>query len=238
MSPNILIGLLSYGGEPKLLCVKSLFRFFQAATANGIGASLKTIDMTGISLARNVVASLFYASPEFTHLLFIDDDMSAEANDILRLINSQKPLIGLAYVKRTLDLKNLMAEARKNPDRVALARSSEFALHLDGEVKIQSDGLFKVAGIGMGATLISREVFEKMAASVRRQDQHGWQSYGLNTALCGFFDFIYHGNSEITEDISFCMRWTQCGGEVWAIADANVGHVGEFTYRAKFSDRD
>jgi hypothetical protein len=37
----------------------------------------------------------------------------------------------------------------------------------------------------------------------------------------------------MSEDVSFCRRWQQTGGEIWAVYDDAVGHVGPFAFRAK-----
>ena len=39
----------------------------------------------------------------------------------------------------------------------------------------------------------------------------------------------------LPEDFSFCERWRGlCNGEVWAVADEDVDHIGEFTYRGNY----
>jgi hypothetical protein len=43
------------------------------------------------------------------------------------------------------------------------------------------------------------------------------------------------GERHQAEDFSFCQRWrTLCNGTVWALADANIGHIGEFTYQGNY----
>jgi hypothetical protein len=37
------------------------------------------------------------------------------------------------------------------------------------------------------------------------------------------------------EDYSFCHKWREgCGGDVWALVDANVRHVGDMAYGVPF----
>lgn len=38
------------------------------------------------------------------------------------------------------------------------------------------------------------------------------------------------------EDISFCMRWRQVGGQVWMDPEIEMGHVGRKVWRAKIGD--
>jgi hypothetical protein len=36
-----------------------------------------------------------------------------------------------------------------------------------------------------------------------------------------------------SEDFSFCNRWRiDCGGEIWALLDARIGHIGDYAYGA------
>jgi hypothetical protein len=52
------------------------------------------------------------------------------------------------------------------------------------------------------------------------------------------FNKIVENGREFSEDASFCKRWAQCGGEVWAAEHRPVRHVGRMTFESKFSDLD
>lgn len=40
-----------------------------------------------------------------------------------------------------------------------------------------------------------------------------------------------------TEDESFYRRWQlDCGGEVWALTDVPIVHIGDFAYGGQYSD--
>ncbi|HKF07206.1 MAG TPA: hypothetical protein VKB89_00545 [Xanthobacteraceae bacterium] len=40
----------------------------------------------------------------------------------------------------------------------------------------------------------------------------------------------------VSEDLSFCMRWNQIGGEVWAAIGHYISHVGPHDFRARYLD--
>jgi hypothetical protein len=72
--------------------------------ANGIGVRYVLHDGADITLARNLLASLFYEDITCTHAFFIDSDMQFSGSLCRRLISLDKPVIGAAYAKRSLDL--------------------------------------------------------------------------------------------------------------------------------------
>lgn len=131
--------------------------------------------------------------------------------------------------------------SKEHAPRKALALASDFTFTLDhdrdnGPISDLSKPI-SVGGIGMGATLIQREVFTKLLSTgkIRRQDSHG-QGQTINGPLYGFFDHLYEENA--LEDIAFCIRWRRfCNGEIFAFMDAEVSHTGSFVYDAKISDR-
>ena len=53
-------------------------------------------------------------------------------------------------------------------------------------------------------------------------------SYGLWSPFCSVKSEkgpIYFG-----EDYSFCQRWREMGGKIWAVPSVKLAHVGECTY--------
>ena len=40
----------------------------------------------------------------------------------------------------------------------------------------------------------------------------------------------------LSEDFSFCQRWRQCGGEVWASATHTIQHIGNHAFEGNFHD--
>jgi hypothetical protein len=41
----------------------------------------------------------------------------------------------------------------------------------------------------------------------------------------------------LSEDYSFCKKWIDCGGEIWANVDEFVEHIGMYTYGGIALDR-
>jgi hypothetical protein len=94
-----------------------------------------------------------------------------------------------------------------------------------------------MAGAGMGCTLISRAALQAMidgkVVEQRKDILDGAERLGW-----GFFDHLKVGDIPLSEDFSFCYRWTGLlGRELWVCVDEPITHLGEFPYRARYLDR-
>ena len=55
--------------------------------------------------------------------------------------------------------------------------------------------------------------------------------------IYGFFDLAATKDGSLTEDYSFCARWSNlCDGEIRAIVDEMTGHIGDYEYCGRFID--
>lgn len=236
---RILVGITAYGGSLKLGCAKSLFQLQQFFQEAGIAHAMAPVAINGTSAARNYLASVALAG-DFSHLLFVDWDMEFAPSAVRRLIEAGRPVIGVDYPKRRVDLQRLAAESKTRSFKVALARAHEFMVSVSDNFVPPADGLAEYPVIGMGLTLISRSALERMAATgkLRQHNAHRFRNMGLSGSLYGFFDLLFRADGEeVSEDFSFCLRWRElCGGTVWAVVDEPVGHIGEFTYRSSIAD--
>jgi hypothetical protein len=62
------------------------------------------------------------------------------------------------------------------------------------------------------------------------------QSYELPHLLRPFSPVKLPSGGELSEDLSFCWRWRQCGGDVWANVRHPIGHVGPFEWTIRYED--
>lgn len=218
---TILIGLPAYPGFIKTDCVLSLMATQAALLAKGVKVDVARNQPADIVLARNILGSMVLQTERFTHLLFVDNDMQFDAQTVLRLIEFNKPVAGGIYRRK-----------KQEPDYVVR--------YAEGQPRVSIEGGFcRVDGIGMGLCLIQRSAFVELAATgqLRSSEKHG-EIFKLPGALHGFFDPLPDSEGELLpEDFSFCQRWrTLCNGTVWALADADIGHIGEFTYQGNYLD--
>lgn len=204
------------------------------------GLRVKTAhhSMAEVARSRNILATAFYEQPDLTHILFIDSDIDFEPEAVAALIAADKPLVGCVYPRRAIDFDRLIAAARKLTDRRSIIASAlDYVVVPEGETLQVQDGLCRVAGIGMGLCLIRRQVFEALvAAGGIKRDAAGAVGRPLKGPVLGFFDPIPTETGFMAEDLSFCTRWRQAGGEVWASIDQEIAHVGVMSFRARMID--
>lgn len=83
------------------------------------------------------------------------------------------------------------------------------------------DGIAQCESIGFGAVLIERLVIERMTKDASQT------STANNEKVPNLF-----GDDSLGEDFAFCRRWRDLGGEIWALLDAKIGHIGDYAYGA------
>jgi hypothetical protein len=171
--------------------------------------------------ARNELVAHFLMS-DSSDLLFIDDDMQFQPNDIVRLLGSDKPLIGGVGRMRC---------AKPNSDPAVWCwrpiRGPE------GELTQDAMGAVEVRGLGAAFMLINRAVFARMIDARpywKREGAHDWP----RDLRAHYFEFFTPSErdeyGELSEDYGFCHRWRQLGNTVWADPTIRLGHVGSFNY--------
>jgi hypothetical protein len=235
---QILIATPTYGGVGTEY-IASTLRLQRYLLARGIGTGSAHHAMAEVSRSRNLLARLFLDQPEMTHLLFVDSDMSFGPEAVQALIDADKPLVGCVYPRRGLDLDRVIAAARGGASRErAIAAGLDFVIKpLGASIEVEG-GLCRVRGVGMGLCLIARPVFEALAQTSQvKADPDLAAGRPVSGPVHGFFDPLPTPTGFLAEDLSFCERWIAlCGGDVWAVVDQEIGHVGSMVYQARFSD--
>lgn len=229
---NVLIAVPAYRGtidaQTSSMVAETCIQF----RSLGWSFSLSGKDNANVVDIRNFYAS-YALENDFTHLLFIDNDMRVRAQAFERLVRANKPVIGLACPMRGIDL-DLFVKALSRGKDAALACAMRWNYQAS-ELRINR-GITPVRYLGTGIMLISCKVLRKLSTSAKRYERHAHRSAGLLRGdLLGFFDQIYTDRL-LPEDYSFCHRWNEAGGEVSMIVDEIVGHVGQFVYQAKLAD--
>jgi len=234
---RILISTPAYGGMVTTAYTESLIQLLDALKTRPITLGYKTLAMTDIGTARNILASLALAE-NYSHILFLDADMEFKPRTVERLIDRGVDVAGAVYIKRAIDIDKLLDAIEPadvgRPDRLRqkLMRACGFVgAPVPNEKVVISGGFTRFACIGMGVALIATSALRKMiemGAAKSRAPSAGVPVYG-------FFDPI--PDRPMGEDYSFCCRWREaCGGEVWVLADEQIGHVGQHTFVGTWLD--
>jgi len=177
--------------------------------------------------------------------LFIDSDIEWNAKDVLRLLLHDVDFICGVYRKHS-----------DNPSYVVN--------FLDGEkVEMQEIGFpdldvtlrrIKIREAGTGFMMYSRKVVETLMEAhpelhiqltmfrgenlspEREKLRDDLQRYYYNL----FFPMMVMREDplphHLTEDYSFCQRWRDLGGDVWADPDIELTHVGQTRWKGKLAE--
>lgn len=200
-----------YGGNITEVCFSSYLGFTIMAMQNNINFQIDTLsNESNVNRARNSCAAKFL-SGDCTHLMFVDADIQFDPKDIVKLINHNKDMVGGIYPQKTLPPK--------------------MVVNTIDNAKTEGD-LIEVGTLGTGFMLVKRRVFEEMIA-------HGATPYvddiGLtqeeNSNQYDFFQCTIDSKGRyLTEDWSFCRRWRELGGSIWADKTIGLTHVGYFRF--------
>jgi hypothetical protein len=190
---------------------------------HGIRVSFQfVVGSSVIHKARNELVAHFLAS-DFTDLLFIDDDMSWAPGDVLRLLGSDKPLIG--------GVGRMRCQMPNTDPAVWCWRPLHDAA---GDLVQDEMGAIEVRGFGAAFMLANRRVFADLLAA-----HPDWKRPGAadwpDALRAHYFEVFTPSERderglELSEDYGFCERWRRLGERVWIDPTIRLGHVGAFTY--------
>ena len=204
-----------------------------------------------VSRARNNLVARAMANPRMTHIMFIDNDISWDPLDILKLMISKKNIIGGIYPLKNYNWSkiacnpNIINEliTKKNnsqlKDLIANERMIQYNLlkynvnYLTTTLSIEKN-LTKVKHIATGFIMIQRNVIEKMSMafpSTKYTDDVGFLKPEENEFAYALFDCGVEEGHYFSEDWLFCHRWTKMGGSIWADISINLTHTGIEDYR-------
>jgi glycosyltransferase involved in cell wall biosynthesis len=235
--PHILVATPCYGGQVTSLYTLSLLGLQRACAEIGVALSFRLIAGDSlITRARNLAVQQFLATPEATHLLFIDADIGFAPEQALALLAADKDVCGAVYPLKRLDWDRIRAQAKAGIENLA-ASTLNYVMDLkDGEPTPPTTDFFQVKYLGTGFLMIKKTVFAKMAErypETRFKSIHlGLNIDAANAPAHAFFDCMIDPDSGeyLSEDYTFCKRWTRIGGEIWAYANSRLAHVGTMTF--------
>jgi hypothetical protein len=227
-----------FGGQVSSLYAASIFKLQRALQANPeieLVIHLREGDAL-ITRARADLVALFLDDPAATHLLFVDADIGFEPDQVMRLIACGGDMVGGAYpIKRVnWDKARKVIESQRPNTRSAVL---DYVLEVEDPERIAVvDGFTRVRYAGTGFLMIRRHVLERMCrhyASLRFRREHSIaDSLADSSNRFALFECMIDPATGIylSEDFSFCKRWADMGGEIWADLESRLDHVGPTTF--------
>lgn len=242
---KILFCIPAYGSQVRIETAMSAASGVMHLAQNIPGSEVKmfAVDMAEIARVRNLFASLMLHE-EHDALIMLDSDMGVPPDTFTRLIRSGHEVCGLTYPKREIDLQRFYNSARAGAEfEAARVGALNFIaagafIHNNGTIDIK-DSFIEMRELPGGCLVIRRSALEKMwkaIPSIRQtegiSDVEG--QMGM-TKIIRCFDNIQKGNVKVSEDLSFCRRWREIGGQIHALFDVPVAHYGHMKFEGAYS---
>jgi len=219
---HLLIAIVS--NRPKEDAVTDAIEASQHALARiGWQSTRVTFGSADLEDARNILASQFYAVKDYTHCLFLDDDVSWGPGSVERLVSHPVDFVLGAYPRRA---EGEGYSIKTIPGLVECVDPSTGKPH--------AQGIAKIAGGPAGMMRVSRRVIERMVEASPDRWYHQPKVTGGKAYELFEFDVIDH--ERISEDMNFCRRWRELGGDVWVDPHLIMHHHGKKTYSGRFVD--
>ena len=208
---KLFIAIPAYDGKVSIKLAYTIAQLMPMALRVGVSVRLGHVSGCSIiTMARNMLVNQFLQS-DCTDLLFIDADVIAEPDHILRLMaqSGDKDITAGAYPRRRKDKMFFMD------------------LHYDDEGNLEFEGsMMRVNRVGTGFMLVRRGVIEALA---ERADTYLGQD-GVGK-VANIFEFNLKDGMFVGEDYAFCDAARALGYKVWLDVEISLPHVGteEFT---------
>jgi hypothetical protein len=216
---KVFVMVPAFGRQITTTTFEATHGLMSALSAKGISASIGSFSWPDIEEIRNVVLSWWYDATDFTHMLFVDADMGFDPQMVLDMMTFGEPMVGAIYPKRCYPIE-WAGSALAAPEH--------------------RTGFIEVEALGMGCFLIRRDavtaLIEKFPELIHSYMTLPELKEAGAERTMAFFDCMRAPEGKISEDISFCRRYRETGGKVWASIAYRMEHVGHWSFAACFAD--
>jgi hypothetical protein len=237
-TPHLMVATPCFDGHITGIYSNSLLKLQQACAQRQMPVTVRNILGDAlITRARQNLLAYFMENKDATHLLFIDADIGFEPAQVFRLLDYGADFTAAAYPVKSINWDKLaeLAKADK-PDLAAASLDYVVEFHDPGRIDIRR-GFARVSAAGTGFLMVRRQAVQKMMEGnpdlrytrdlLVHDDLTGspWR-YALFNCMIDRKTGAY-----LSEDYSFCRRWTELGGEIWLDMKSSLIHAGTTYYR-------
>jgi hypothetical protein len=210
----------------------------QFAGAAGFDAALALLGHDSlITRSRNTLVSQFLQTPNATHLLFIDADISFEAEQAFHMLSFDQDLVAGVYPLKVIDWSHAAIWRAASKKESFEAAPLLYVGSLCAGSDLVRAGRFATAiYCGGGFMLLKRRVIERMVEAypeTRYVAAHAYSNAGRGAASYALFDCMIDKdtNAYVSEDFGFCQRWRDIGGTIWLDTEGRLTHAGAYNFR-------
>jgi len=236
---KIFIATPMYGGIAKSNYTISLQNLVTRLAQGGHTVGVTTVGNESlITRARNTLAHKFLKT-DFDVLLFIDGDHGFDSEDVLKMIESDKDIIGAIYPMKGINWENVRLAALAGFQDLS-SFSGYFASNLlpESTKDFDSNQPFKVKDMGTGMMAIKRSVLEELKQVLPTYKSNSIGNLGIDMGeqVTEFFTTRIDENGILlSEDYTFCRMWQEAGNDVWAAPWVRITHSGDYNFNGTFT---
>lgn len=253
---KLMVATPMYGGQCFGSYTKSCIDLSMICMKMGIPITFKYLfNESLIQRARNYLVDEFYRS-DFTHLLFIDSDISFDARDAITLLSycgekengGKYDIVAAPYPKKAIawekvydavkegfaetnpmNLRNYTADFAFNP-----AKSSQKSFNINEPLEVLE--------AGTGFMCITKEAIDRFRSKYPKQkytpDHARTANFDGSRPIYAVFDCLIDpaSNRYLSEDYMFCQWARKINLQVWILPWIKLGHTGTYTFNGSMAD--
>ncbi len=234
---HLVVGTPCYGGQVTSVYAASLLKLQEACRQRDVtfGVLMPGGDAL-IPRVRQTIVAHFLENAAATHLLFVDADIGFEPEQAFRLLDFGVDMAAGIYPIKRIDWAKAAALAKAGSERLEPA-SLSYVFEVEDPKRVGiRNGFAKVRYAGTGFLLIRRAA---LVAMIERYPELRYtREHNTHDVLAGspwrsaLFNCLIDDKTGVylSEDYSFCRRWTDMGGEIWADLSSKLTHVGPVAF--------
>jgi hypothetical protein len=199
-----------------------------------------------IPRARNNLLARAMSNPKMTHVLYIDTDITWKPVDIIRLLLSDKRIVGGVYPLKKIEwdrLKqpNIVDSWTSKKDRHEILKNTSDQVLIEnhmlnyninrlttGNIEVKNN-LIEIKHLATGFMMLQRKMVEcmqKAFPSTKYTDDVNFLKPHENEQAYALFDCAVVDEKYLSEDWLFCQRWSNMGGQIYADISIDLMHTG------------
>jgi hypothetical protein len=239
--PFLVIGTPCYGRQVTDIYAASLLKLQLACQQRNVRLMVHMLGSEAlITRARQNVVAHFLTNEAATHLLFVDADIGFEPEQVFRLMDFDSDVTAAIYPVKRLDWRKIAAVADAKLDKLRSSSLTYVVEFLD-PARIETRNDFgKVRYAATGFLMLRRSML--LAMIERYPELRYAHEHSASDSLDGspwryalFNCFVDETGTYLSEDFSFCKRWTDMGGEIWIDLRSQLTHVGAVSFEGDLS---
>ena len=239
---HLVIGTPCYGRLVNDIYVMSLLKLQMACQRRNVMLQVRMIGGDAlIARARQTIVTAFLCDAAATHLLFIDADIGFEPEQVFRLMEFDADVTAAIYPLKRMDWGKVAAVAAAGSVPLKSGSLTYTVQFPNTEHFLVRNGFARVEYAGTGFLMIRRQALLAMIArypELRYAHEHKPEDrLSGNPWRYALFNSIIDEKTGtyLPEDYSFCRRWTDMGGEIWADLSSRLTHVGAVDFTGDFT---